>query len=365
MGLATIASFNAENLFDRARALRGDGQKEILAAHAELNGLLRATTYTAAIRARILELIRALRLNSRGESEFAILRRHRGRLLSGDGRAVVANGRDDWIGDVELKTEPISEVAIENTARVISDVGADVLGVVEVESRPVLRDFNARMLDAVNGRYDHVMLIDGNDDRGIDVGVLCRNGWRIASMRSHVDARDEVGEVFSRDCAEYHLRRDDGVELALLVNHFKSKGFGSQEANDRKRRRQSRRVAEIYRGLQEEGIAHVAVVGDLNDTPGSSPMAPLLEETDLRDVTEHERFREDGRPGTFANGTRANKIDYVLLSPSLFASVRDGAIFRKGVWGGANGTLFEHYDTIRGPAEAASDHAAIYAVCDI
>lgn len=365
MGLATIASYNAENLFDRARALRGDGQKEVLAAHAELNGLLRAAIYTAEIRARILALIAALRLNRSGEGEFAVLRRHKGRLLSGDGRTVVAGGRDEWIGDVELRTEPIDEVAIEHTARVISDVGADVLGVVEVESRPVLRDFNGRMLDATNGRYEHVMLIDGNDDRGIDVGVLVRNGWRVRSIRSHVDDRDDAGVVFSRDCAEYHLRRDDGVELALLVNHFKSKGFGSQEANDRKRRRQARRVAEICRGLREEGFEHVAVVGDLNDTPDSAPLAPLLAETDLRDVTEHPNFRDDGRPGTFANGTRSNKIDYVLLSPSLFARVRDGAIFRKGVWGGTNGTLFPHYHTITAPHQAASDHAAIYAVCDI
>jgi hypothetical protein len=105
----------------------------------------------------------------------------------------------------------------------------------------------------------------------------------------------------------------------------------------------------------------VIVLGDLNDTPDSAPLAPLLAQTDLRDITTHPSFTSDGRPGTFGNGTKSQKIDYVLLSPALFGRVTGGAIFRKGVWGGKQGTLFPHFPTITKPVEAASDHAAIYA----
>jgi Endonuclease/Exonuclease/phosphatase family len=147
----------------------------------------------------------------------------------------------------------------------------------------------------------------------------------------------------------------------MLVNHLKSKGFGSQSSSNAKRRRQARRVAQIYRRLIAEGQTNVIVLGDLNDTPDSAPLAPLLAQTDLRDITTHPSFTNDGRPGTFGNGTKSNKIDYVLLSPALFARVTRGAIFRKGVWGGKQGTLFPHYPTITRPVEAASDHAAIYA----
>ena len=38
-----------------------------------------------------------------------------------------------------------------------------------------------------------------------------------------------------------------------------------------------------------------------------------------------------------------------------------GGIFRMGVWGGTNGTLFPHYPEIKKENEAASDHAAIWA----
>ena len=85
--------------------------------------------------------------------------------------------------------------------------------------------------------------------------------------------------------------------------------------------------------------------------------------TDLLDITTHPSFTADpnGRPGTFGNGTKSQKIDYILLSPALFAKVTSGGVFRKGVWGGKNGTLFPHYDTMTKPVQQASDHAAVFA----
>jgi predicted extracellular nuclease len=151
----------------------------------------------------------------------------------------------------------------------------------------------------------------------------------------------------------------------VLVNHFKSKGYGGKFASDAIRRRQAVRVAEIYRGLVAEGIAHVVVVGDLNDTPESEPLAPLLSGTDLRDISAHPGFEDGGRPGTYGYCTARNKLDYVLLSPALFAAVRGGGIFRRGVWGGKRGTLWPIYPTMTAAVHAGSDHAAIYADVDL
>ena len=73
--------------------------------------------------------------------EWVILRQNRGKLVKrprADGLEIVADGRDDWIGWVELKTEPINELAMEHTAMVMRDVNADVIGVVEAETRIAL-----------------------------------------------------------------------------------------------------------------------------------------------------------------------------------------------------------------------------------
>ena len=136
--------------------------------------------------------------------EFVILRQNRGHLVkrpTGGGLQVVADGRDDWIGWVDLKTEAVNEVATRMTAKVIQTLGADIVGVVEAESRPSLLRFHEDVMRRTVSRrgaptigpalYDHIMLIDGNDDRGIDVAVMTRAGYEIELIRSHVDDEEE------------------------------------------------------------------------------------------------------------------------------------------------------------------------------
>jgi hypothetical protein len=66
------------------------------------------------------------------------------------------------------------------------------------------------------------MLVDGNDERGIDVGIMTKPGFPIGTSRSNVDTEDGDGIVFSRDCPEYHVRTQSGADVSVLVNHFKS-----------------------------------------------------------------------------------------------------------------------------------------------
>ncbi len=368
-----LASYNVENLFMRARAMNGETLaegKDALTHHAALNATLAKPTYTRNDKDRIVELMTELGIDKKDDGgKYAILRQNRGHLVkrpTQGGVQVVANGRGDWIGWVDLKIEEVNEVATQNTARVINDVAPDVLAVVEAESRPALVRFSDNLLPAVGARsFDSIMLIDGNDDRGIDVGVMTRAGYSIVHMLSHVGDADPKGPIFSRDCPEYAIRTPKGNTVVLLINHLKSKGFGSQGANDAKRARQAVRVKAIYESLAKAGQKHIAVVGDLNDTPDSAPLAALLDKTNLKDIAQHPKFTSDGRPGTYANGTASDKIDYILLSPPLFAAVTRGAVFRKGVWGGKNGGLFPHYAEMTKASEAASDHAAIWADVDV
>jgi uncharacterized protein YukJ len=72
------------------------------------------------------------------ESTFVILRQIRGRIISRPRNQPFefkARGRQDWVGWAELRTSPVNEIAIMNTGRVIRDVDADILAVVEAENR--------------------------------------------------------------------------------------------------------------------------------------------------------------------------------------------------------------------------------------
>ncbi|PZU57977.1 MAG: endonuclease/exonuclease/phosphatase [Sphingobium sp.] len=368
-----LASFNVENLFDRAKALNGDTWAEgrpVLEKFAQLNALLGEPAYSATDRTKMAQLMIDLGLEKSDTGPFVILRRNRGKLLKRPktgGIEIIAASRADWVGSLELRVEPVNQVAMQNTARVINDLAPDVLGVVEAESRPVLNEFSKVILPVIGGTpFPHVMLIDGNDERGIDVGLLTRPGYMIDSMRSHVDDADGNGQlIFSRDCAEYSLTTPSGASLLLLVNHFKSKGYGGQAASDARRRKQAERVKAIYEGRRAEGVENIAVIGDFNDAPDGAPLQPLLAHTDLQDISAYPGFNNGGRPGTFGASTASNKIDYILLSPALFARVKGGGIFRKGMWPGVQPKKWDAYPELTREEEAASDHGAIYADFDL
>lgn len=368
-----VATFNVENMFDRAKALNSQDWAEgkpALEAHKELNTLFEKTTYSAADKKRMLKLMEDNGLLKTDEGPLLILRKIRGQLIKrprvGDAE-IVAAGRKSWIGWVELKTEPVNETATLNTARVLRSIKADVQAVIESEDRTTLRLFNQQVLTEVGAEpFKHVMLVDGNDDRGIDVGLMTRDDYPIIGIRSHVDDEDAKGLVFSRDCAEYEVSLAGGGRLWVMVNHFKSKGYGSQAANDAKRKRQAQRVRDLYDQHIADGDLYVVVIGDLNEIPANAPMNPLLRSgSTLRDVFDHPHFDDGGRPGTHGNCTAAGRLDYILLSPELFAKVKKGAVERRGMWGGVNGTLWPHFPEVSNADEAASDHAGLWVDLDL
>jgi endonuclease/exonuclease/phosphatase family metal-dependent hydrolase len=365
-----LASFNVENMFERPSIMNlstWEEGEQVLRDFADLSDLIQKQQYSQNDKDKILEIMKRHKgLVMKGESKHIRLNEIRGRLLKKRQNAPVeigVNGRDDWIGWFELKRETIKEVAIENTARVINEVNSDVFCMVEVENRIAANRFNDSVIPRVGGgqKYGHVMLIDGNDDRGIDVGVMTRESFDIKSIVSHVDDVDAQGRIFSRDCAEYEITTSLGNKLLVLVNHFKSKGFGSQQENDAKRKRQAKRVREIYEKRLNEGFDFITVAGDLNDTPDREPLQPLLGDgSNLIDIMQHPDFKGDGREGTHGNGTKNGKLDYILMSPQLASRVQAGGIERRGVWGGKNGDLFPHFPEIKSAKDAASDHAALW-----
>ncbi|TFF18083.1 endonuclease/exonuclease/phosphatase family protein [Jiella endophytica] len=379
-----IASYNVENLFDRAKVFNVDDHgphQEIIDAYAELSKLFEKEDYSDQDKTRMLELLGVLGLLNRDEGEFAFLRKIRGRLIRrprdrSEPKEIVANGRGDWVGWVELKTEPVDEMAMILTARVIFEIEADVIGVVEAESRPVLtmfQDFMAKKFD-LEVPYAHVMLIDGNDQRGIDVAIGTREGYDIVSMRSHVDDLMANSErVFSRDCPEYTVVTPSGNRIVLLVNHFKSKFGGNDPASQAQRLAQAKAVAGYYKRLRDEGIDNIVVLGDLNDTPDSEELKPLIEGTDLKDASTSEKFTEfefradNGNRGigTFGLGNDDDKIDYMLLSPALFGRIEKGGIFRKGAWPGSRPPRWDVYPELTAPLHAASDHHLLWVDIDL
>jgi endonuclease/exonuclease/phosphatase family metal-dependent hydrolase len=375
-----IATFNVENLFDRARVLNQDTwdeSKPFLEAYSKLNTLFEKTRYSTSDKVKMSNILTEIGLGKSDKNKHFILRKIRGKFLkrpATGGIEIVANGRKDWIGWLELVDAPVNEIAVMNTGRVIRDINADILAVVEAEHRVALKEFSDYVIDKVADElssdvvgmrepYDKVMMIDGNDRRGIDVGVMIKEHFEFGPMYSHIHDRNASGKaIFSRDCPEFSVKTANGELIWLLVNHFKSKGYGSPASNNRRRKAQAEKVAEYYERLIEDGHENVIILGDLNDTPNSDPLSPLLQNTGLKDATDHPNFipGEFSGKGTYGLGNDNNKIDYLLLSPKLYQRVQAAGIFRKGAWPGSRPKRWTVYPQLKKKLHVASDHHALW-----
>ncbi|MGA9161041.1 MAG: endonuclease/exonuclease/phosphatase family protein [Actinomycetota bacterium] len=378
-----FASLNVENFFARPKALNlmtWEAGQDILSAYNEFNSLIQLADYTPAIKARMKQLLTDLdvyRENDAGiahrvrasDPEWAWLRANHGTFdvdHEATGIEIVANNRSDWIGWLELATDIINETSVEILARVIDDLHADVQGVVEAESRPTLVRFNEeRLLNP----FDHVMLIDGNDSRGIDVGLMTTAQFDITSMRSNVDMPDPQAPgdpLFSRDCAMYQVTLPSNAMVWVLMNHFKSQMGGSGP----KRLRQAQGVRQIIDDLMAAGDTNIVVMGDLNEGPAAqgqpaANLVPLYDQNSpLVEVYALQAFNPGSRPGTFQTCSLRNRLDYIFVSQPLAGLVVGGGIERHGLWGDpetrGRPKNWEIYGDIGSVHDSASDHAAIF-----
>jgi endonuclease/exonuclease/phosphatase family metal-dependent hydrolase len=365
-----LATCNVNNLFQRARVLELEGfssaARKVLDDVARLSGLLERESYAGQTGKDIVELLvrhdQHLSKNTDKNQWFSI-QMVRGRLFKvpkGMKLPVLsAQGRADWLGWVELKRVTANEEATRNTARVLHAVNADVLCLVEVEDRPTLDRFNADLLKPMGLDYPHNLLVDGNDPRGIDIGLYSR--CPIRAVHPHFDdtytaANGKPYPVFSRDCPEFEVKLSARKPLWVLGNHFKSKGYGSQAANNRKRTLQAERVRELL-GRFNLKRDLVAVAGDFNDTPNSATLAPLLKRTpDLHDVLLSPLHT--GPQWTYSGGSR---LDYLLVSTALHRRLKAVGVERRGILKRGN----PHFPEVTSPATQASDHAAVWAEFDL
>lgn len=362
-----IATFNLENLFTRPVAMNqstdAEGRKAI-EDHAEANRIVERLVYTDEDKARLLELTKKYGWHELNPPKTALiqLQKVRGQLFrrpKGKPVEVVAKGRSDWTGWFELRREDVSWLATYNTGRVIAEVNPDILVTVEVENRPTLDRFNDQVLGAeFKCAYPHFMVIDGNDLRGIDLGVMSR--FPIMSMCSHVDDRTPSGDrLFSRDCPEYDIGLQGMNRLVVMPNHLKSKRNGNDDESQKRRTAQANRVHEIALAALA-GSPLILVCGDMNDTPESMPLAALFKDG-FEDVMSHPNYPKD-RPGTYGTGLSNNKIDYLLMSPSLRERLQDTNIERRGSF---HPNTWKPFDTVKKQADEASDHHLVWADFDL
>lgn len=276
----------------------------------------------------------------------------------------------------DLVTYEVTQLQRNNTALAIEAARPDVLVVAEVENLVALRNFNHIYLDDY---FDRQLLIDGNDPRGIDVGVLVRKDVKaeVVAVRTHVDetvrgpggkpkpirreARRGFGymvqnALFSRDCLEVDLAVG-GVTLTLLANHLKAQDGGPTHV--KRRREQAARVAEIATACVKRGTKPI-VLGDLNvdakQKDGS--LDPLLKHKHLTDTNPAGDWTH-----YYASGKSVSRLDYILVDKQLAAGPLE--VVRNGLTTKCKQYTGPRFPTIGPEHTEASDHCPVVVELDL
>lgn len=241
--------------------------------------------------------------------------------------------------------------AQETLAARIKALDVDVLCVQEVEDLAALEDF-VRYLDLETAGFKHLSLVEGNDPRFIDVGVISK--LPLGGVRSwrHHTHRDRPGEpAFSRDLLEVEVLNPQTREpvLTVYVNHLKSQLANDEDErkkNDGRRHRQAESIAKII-AERPPGTPYL-VVGDMNDTPDSEPLAPLAAAGLFNALTGAEErggpyppgdpTPPPDRPWTHryrGNGKTTYELyDQIWASPDLEGKISEAWIHRRTLRGG-------------------------------
>lgn len=161
------------------------------------------------------------------------------------------------------------------TAQTLAASKADICALQEIENLVTLTAFHNRYLRRWSrSGYEHRILREGNDTRGIDVGVLSRPRPELITSHAHLTL-DDLGipplvnqsindRAFRRDC----LRLDYQIQntpLSIFVCHFKSM-HGGRWTSRPVRQQESlavRRLIESH--FENPAEANWLVCGDLND----------------------------------------------------------------------------------------------------
>lgn len=261
------------------------------------------------------------------------------------------------------------------TADTIRALRADVIALQEVEGLGVLKQFRDRWLGGPEV-WPHALLIDGNDPRGIDVGVLSR--FPIVHARSWQHLRDGGRPVFDRDCLEVDIDGPGGV-LTLYVNHFKSMAAPEGEP-----RAEGRRLTQPRRVQQSEAVMQIVrerfgrdpsdgafvILGDLNDHPDDDDQGPsgvrgLVGWDSVEDVLG--RLPDADRWTHYFHGSARDglapayhQLDHVLLSRRLAAlNPAPPRIERRGQPGRAQRYQGERFPGVGRDRPKASDHCPV------
>jgi endonuclease/exonuclease/phosphatase family metal-dependent hydrolase len=263
----------------------------------------------------------------------------------------------DWSRVSEKEWQRLSRATVPNKplsktlwlAEALQDIDADIVCLNEIGGEESLSNFAKYFLQ---GKY-RPHLIEGNSDRGIDIGYLIRADFAAqVELRTHknrplgflypheIQSNAHFAETapekivkthyFSRDCAELRITSPgaDRPAVILLLVHLKSKldPDGIDPEGRGRRQAELNALLDIYRSVRAEFTPAVPVIvaGDFNGCARKSMLSEefaALAQTDLEGVIELAGHRAEAAATQLifsrSGGCQPMEIDFIFVSPEL------------------------------------------------
>jgi endonuclease/exonuclease/phosphatase family metal-dependent hydrolase len=365
-----IATFNVQNLFHRDKSLlEKPFRKNLKDWINELDTLMIETSKSLNQQDRIKELSFLIGFEKPSPRPYAILRRKAGYLyMRGLSHSIEnkANTLTNWNGWIELQTVPIHPMATKHKAQVIADVNPDILLLQEIEDRASFEEFNQLILPEFDCKpYEKSFVIQGNDMNSLEMGIALRHGYNLEAIRTH-----NINEAINNDgknLIEYEISTP-AKETIWILNAYLQKPISDKKQSDKIIKKQISQVAKIYNKLIAEGKNKVIIAGTFNAPSYCNTLSPLIQDTDLKDITKHFSFEvnlDKGndatyfRLGAYRMGVNIKQKDYMLFSPALFNKMKDSGLNRKAMWPEKH-PQWSIYKSVSNRIVAASEHPLVW-----
>lgn len=220
---------------------------------------------------------------------------------------------DPYTGDDTTPAKPRHEM--ERVAETLRKINADVVALQEVENRGYLQRFVDVFLPDMG--YEHVVLLDGPDPRGIDVALISRLPIGAVTTHQHVVFPGVAStQSFERDLLAVRIEPPSHESFEVWVLHLKSNYDGRAHAEPI-RVAEARKVRDMLDvRFAAEPDARIVLCGDFNDTADSATLKTIIATgaTAMFDTTGN--FPKERRI-TYNKEPHRTQIDFLLLSPTL------------------------------------------------
>ena len=247
---------------------------------------------------------------------------------------------------------PKPEAAKQALRTVLRTLNADVLVLQEMGPRPYLeelrRDLRTEGLD-----YPYASLLEAADDAR-HVAVLAKRPFKSATPHPELDFKYFDGrEQVKRGVLEVVLPTGAG-DVTLWAVHLKSRFTDRPDDPNSAIRRAGEAGAIrdlILKRHPDPQTARFAVLGDFNDTKTSRPIRAFLArgKTAITELLPAADSQGEAWTRAYTREDSYERPDFILVSPGLKPSVRDGAA-----------KIFDRPET-----RAASDHRPVVMVLEL